>query len=32
MGVPPRAVDFHVPLPTPGWLDGSMAGYVGLED
>ncbi len=27
MGVP-RAVDFHVHLPTPDWLDGSMAGYV----
>jgi len=26
--VPPRAVDFHVHLPTPDWLDGSMAGYV----
>jgi predicted TIM-barrel fold metal-dependent hydrolase len=24
----PRAVDFHVHLPTPDWLDGSMAGYV----
>jgi uncharacterized protein len=23
-----RAIDFHVHLPTPGWLDGSMAGYV----
>src|SRR5246500_1593540 len=23
-----RAVAFHVPLPTPDWLDGSMAGYV----
>jgi uncharacterized protein len=23
-----RAVDFHVHLPTPDWLDGSMAGYV----
>jgi len=22
-----RAIDFHVHLPTPGWLDGSMAGY-----
>jgi predicted TIM-barrel fold metal-dependent hydrolase len=26
--VPTRAVDFHVHLPTPDWLDGSMAGYV----
>jgi len=24
----PRAIDFHVHLPTPDWLDGSMAGYV----
>ena len=24
----PRAVDFHVHLPTPDWLDGSMAGYL----
>lgn len=23
-----RAVDFHVHLPTPDWLDGSMAGYI----
>jgi uncharacterized protein len=23
-----RAVDFHVHLPTPDWLDGSMGGYV----
>jgi predicted TIM-barrel fold metal-dependent hydrolase len=23
-----QAVDFHVHLPTPDWLDGSMAGYV----
>lgn len=23
-----RATDFHVHLPTPDWLDGSMAGYV----
>jgi predicted TIM-barrel fold metal-dependent hydrolase len=23
-----RAVDFHVHLPTPDWLEGSMAGYV----
>src|ERR1700734_1843553 len=23
-----RAVDFHVHLPTPDWLDGSMPGYV----
>jgi uncharacterized protein len=26
--VAPRAIDFHVHLPTPDWLDGSMAGYV----
>jgi hypothetical protein len=25
--VPLRAIDFHVHLPTPDWLDGSMAGY-----
>ena len=25
---PVRAIDFHVHLPTPDWLDGSMAGYV----
>jgi uncharacterized protein len=24
----PRAIDFHVHLPTPDWLDGSMAGYL----
>jgi len=24
----PAAIDFHVHLPTPDWLDGSMAGYV----
>src|ERR1700694_5995482 len=23
-----RAIDFHVHLPTPEWLDGSMKGYV----
>jgi predicted TIM-barrel fold metal-dependent hydrolase len=23
-----RAIDFHVHLPTPEWLEGSMAGYV----
>ena len=23
-----RAIDFHVHLPTPDWLDSSMAGYV----
>ncbi len=29
MAQPPiRAIDFHVHLPTPDWLDGSMAGYV----
>ena len=27
--VPFRAIDFHVHLPTPDWLDGSMAGYAG---
>jgi uncharacterized protein len=26
--VPSRAIDFHVHLPTPDWLEGSMAGYV----
>jgi predicted TIM-barrel fold metal-dependent hydrolase len=26
--MPLRAVDFHVHLPTPDWLDVSMAGYV----
>jgi hypothetical protein len=26
--VPLPAVDFHVHLPTPDWLDVSMAGYV----
>jgi len=26
--VSPRAIDFHVHLSTPDWLDGSMAGYV----
>jgi uncharacterized protein len=26
--VPQRAIDFHVHLPTPDWLDGSMEGYV----
>jgi predicted TIM-barrel fold metal-dependent hydrolase len=26
--VPLRAIDFHVHLPTPDWLDVSMAGYV----
>ncbi len=28
MPVNMRAIDFHVHLPTPDWLDGSMAGYV----
>ncbi len=28
MTEPTRAIDFHVHLPTPDWLDGSMAGYV----
>ena len=23
-----RAIDFHVHLPTPDWMDGSMAGYI----
>jgi len=27
-----RAVDFHVHLPTPDWLDGSMAGYVEVAE
>ena len=27
-----RAVDFHVHLPTPDWLDGSMAGYVAAAE
>jgi uncharacterized protein len=26
--MPVRAIDCHVHLPTPDWLDGSMAGYV----
>ena len=26
--MPMRAIDFHVHLSTPDWLDGSMAGYV----
>ncbi len=26
--MPMRAIDFHVHLPTPDWLDGSMAGYI----
>jgi predicted TIM-barrel fold metal-dependent hydrolase len=26
--VPLRGYDFHVHLPTPDWIDGSMAGYV----
>src|SRR6516162_11030676 len=26
--MPLRAIDFHVHLPTPDWLDGSMGGYV----
>jgi uncharacterized protein len=30
--VPPRAVDFHVHLPTPDWLEGSMAGYVAAAE
>jgi len=27
-----RAIDFHVHLPTPDWLDGSMAGYVEVAE
>jgi predicted TIM-barrel fold metal-dependent hydrolase len=27
-----RAIDFHVHLPTPDWLDGSMAGYVAAAE
>jgi len=30
--MPLRAIDFHVHLPTPDWLDGSMAGYVEALD
>jgi uncharacterized protein len=26
--MPPRAIDFHVHLPTPDWLDASMAGHL----
>ncbi len=26
--MPLRAIDFHVHLPTPDWLDGSMSGYI----
>src|ERR1039458_7130597 len=26
--MPLRAIAFHVHLPTPGWLGGSIAGYV----
>ena len=26
--MPLRAIDFHVHLPTPDWLEGSMAGYI----
>ena len=28
----PRAIDFHVHLPTPDWLDASMAGYVEIAE
>jgi predicted TIM-barrel fold metal-dependent hydrolase len=28
MDQPLRAIDFHVHLPTPDWLDDSMAGYI----
>jgi len=28
----PRAIDFHVHLPTPDWLDTSMAGYVEIAE
>ncbi len=27
-----RAIDFHVHLPTPDWLDGSMAAYLGAAE
>ncbi|MCL2583381.1 MAG: amidohydrolase family protein [Streptosporangiales bacterium] len=27
-----RAIDFHVHLPTPDWLDGSMIGYVEVAE
>ena len=30
--MPLRAIDFHVHLPTPDWLDGSLAGYVEALD
>ena len=30
--MPLRAIDFHVHLPTPDWLDGSMAGYVEVAE
>src|ERR1700693_4737515 len=30
--MPLRAIDFHVHLPTPDWLDGSMAGYVAAAE
>jgi hypothetical protein len=29
--VPLRAIDFHVHLPTPDWLDGSMAHRIPAE-
>ncbi len=28
----PRGIDFHVHLPTPDWLDGSMQGYVEVAE
>jgi predicted TIM-barrel fold metal-dependent hydrolase len=30
--VPLRAIDFHVHLPTPDWLDGSMDGYLAAAE
>jgi len=30
--VAPAAIDFHVHLPTPDWLDGSMAGYLAAAE
>ncbi len=27
-----RAIDFHVHLPTPDWLDGSMDGYLAAAE
>jgi predicted TIM-barrel fold metal-dependent hydrolase len=28
IGMAPRGIDFHVHLPTPDWLDGSLGGYI----